>query len=74
VHCLAYVAWPVAFVHAITAASYDQHLWWVAASEWGSLTAVATAVVVRLVKRGRPGPVAEPPASAARPRVAGSVR
>ena len=39
VHYLAFLAWPVAFVHAITAASYDQHLWWVAASEWGSLTA-----------------------------------
>ncbi len=75
VHYLAYLAWPVAFVHAITAASYDQHLWWVAASEWGSLTAVATAVVVRLVKRGRPGPVAEPLAdSSLRAPFAGSVR
>jgi methionine sulfoxide reductase heme-binding subunit len=75
VHYLAYLAWPVAFVHAISAATYDQHLWWVAASEWGSLTAVATAVVVRLVKRGRPGPVSEPPAdSTLRAPVAGSVR
>src|SRR5271166_5367974 len=30
VHYLAYLAWPVAFVHAIRAASYDQHYWWVA--------------------------------------------
>lgn len=74
VHYLAYLAWPVAFVHAITAASYDQHLWWVAASEWGSLTAVAAAVIVRLVERGRPGPVPEPPASSLRPPVSGSVR
>jgi sulfoxide reductase heme-binding subunit YedZ len=56
VHYLAYLAWPVAFVHAIRAASYDQHLWWVALAEWGSLAAVATAVVVRLVRRGWPGP------------------
>jgi methionine sulfoxide reductase heme-binding subunit len=56
VHYLAYLAWPIAFVHAIRAASYDQHLWWVALAEWGSLAAVATAVVVRLVRRGSPGP------------------
>jgi DMSO/TMAO reductase YedYZ heme-binding membrane subunit len=74
VHYLAYLAWPVAFVHAITAAAYDQHLWWVAASEWGSLTAVATAVIVRLVKRGSPGPISEPPGAASRPPVAGAVR
>src|SRR5215470_2711631 len=61
VHYLAYLAWPVAFVHAITAAAYDQHVWWIAASEWGSLTAVATAVSVTLVRRSRPGPVFEPP-------------
>ena len=74
VHYLAYLAWPVAFVHAITAAIYDQHLWWVAASEWGSLTAVATAVIVRLVKRSRPGPISEPPEASSRPPVAGAVR
>jgi sulfoxide reductase heme-binding subunit YedZ len=73
IHYLAYLAWPIAFVHAITAAAYDQHLWWVAASEWGSLMAVATAVIVRLVKRSRPGPVAGPPTST-RPPVAGAVR
>jgi methionine sulfoxide reductase heme-binding subunit len=56
VHYLAYLAWPVAFVHAIRAASYDQHLWWVALTEWGSLAAVATAVLVRLVRRGSPSP------------------
>ncbi|MDR2988188.1 MAG: ferric reductase-like transmembrane domain-containing protein [Nocardiopsaceae bacterium] len=58
VHYLAYVAWPVAFLHSITAAGYDQHLGWVVASEWGSLTAVATTVLIRLRRRGRPGPVA----------------
>jgi len=55
VHYLAYFAWPVAFVHAISAASYDQHLRWVALAEWGSLIAVATAVMVRLIRRVRPG-------------------
>jgi predicted ferric reductase len=62
VHYLAYLAWPVAFVHAISAASYDQHLWWVALAEWGSLTGVSTAVLVRLIRRGAPAPV--PPESA----------
>lgn len=71
IHYLAYLAWPLAFVHAITAAAYDQHLWWIVASEWASLTAVATAVIVRLVRRGRPGPVSEPPEPARRP-VAGA--
>lgn len=56
VHYLAYLAWPVAFVHATRAASYDQHLWWVVLTEWGSLAAVATAALVRLVRRGSPGP------------------
>lgn len=56
VHYLAYLAWPVAFVHAIRAATYDQHLWWVALTEWGSLAIVATAIIVRLVDRGRQGP------------------
>jgi len=55
VHYLAYLAWPVAFVHAIRAASYDQHFWWVALVEWGSLAAVATAVVVRILDRVRSG-------------------
>jgi methionine sulfoxide reductase heme-binding subunit len=61
IHYLAYLAWPVAFVHSISAAYYDQHLWWVAAVESGSLAAVATAVVVRLMRRGRPDPPARSP-------------
>jgi len=70
VHYLAYLAWPVAFVHAIRAAGYDQHLWWVAVAEWGSLAAVATAVMVRLVSRGGPNPrsrAAQPPDEHAEP-------
>jgi methionine sulfoxide reductase heme-binding subunit len=57
VHYLAYFAWPVAFIHAIRAASYDTHLWWITAIEWGSLAAVATAVIVRLLSRRQPEPV-----------------
>lgn len=60
VHYLAYLAWPVAFVHAIRAASYDQHLRWVVLAEWGSLAAVATAVLLRLLRRAAPAP---PPGS-----------
>jgi methionine sulfoxide reductase heme-binding subunit len=56
IHYLAYLAWPVAFVHAIRAAPYDQHLWFVALAEWGSLAAVATAVLVRLIRRDWPRP------------------
>ena len=48
VHWLAYLAWPVAFVHALTAGT-DQGVWWVALVEWGSAAAVATAVVARLL-------------------------
>lgn len=53
VHYLAYAAWPAAFLHAISAAAYDQHLWWVAMVDYGSLIAVATAVIVRIITRGR---------------------
>lgn len=59
-HYVAFLAWPVAFVHAIRAASYDQHLWFVLVAEWGSLAAVATAVVVRLARHVRPEPPGQP--------------
>jgi len=49
VHYLAYLAWPLAFVHSITAAGYDQHSSWVVGIEWGSLTAVVVAVAFRLL-------------------------
>lgn len=60
VHWLGYLAWPVAFIHAITAARYDLHIWWVVLAEWGSLAAVATALMVRQFHRGRPAPAARP--------------
>jgi len=52
VHWLAYLAWPVAFVHALTAGG-DMHLWWVAAIVWGSAGAVAFAVGARVLARPR---------------------
>ncbi len=48
VHWLAYLAWPVAFVHSLTAGN-DLGIWWVALLEWGSAALVATAVVARLL-------------------------
>jgi methionine sulfoxide reductase heme-binding subunit len=76
VHYLAYLAWPVAFLHAISAAAYDLHIWWVAGIEWGSLAAVATAIIARLLSRARrggsePGPG---PEASARPPVLRSGR
>ena len=65
IHYLAYLAWPVAFVHAIRAATYDQHLWWVLAAEWVSLAAVSTAVMVRLMRRGPVQPPQDQPAAPA---------
>ena len=48
VHWLAYLAWPVAFVHSITAGN-DLRIWWVALVEAGCAIAVATAAVARLL-------------------------
>jgi predicted ferric reductase len=52
VHWLAYLAWPVAFAHSLTAGS-DLRIWWVALIEWGSAAAVATAIVARLLQAVR---------------------
>jgi sulfoxide reductase heme-binding subunit YedZ len=52
VHWLAYLAWPVAFVHSLTAGT-DLRIWWVALIEAGSAAAVATAVVARLLQEVR---------------------
>jgi methionine sulfoxide reductase heme-binding subunit len=59
VHWLAYLAWPVAFWHSLTAGN-DLRIWWVALVEWGSAALVATAVVARLLaaithRKGKPG-------------------
>jgi methionine sulfoxide reductase heme-binding subunit len=47
VHWLAYLAWPVAFGHALTAGG-DLRTGWVAATIWGSAAAVTVAVAARL--------------------------
>jgi sulfoxide reductase heme-binding subunit YedZ len=52
VHWLAYLAWPVAFAHSLTAGN-DLGIWWVALIEWGSAAAVATAIVARLLQSVR---------------------
>ena len=56
VHWLAYLAWPVAFVHSLTAGN-DLHIWWVALIECGSAAVVATAVLARLLGRARTPPL-----------------
>jgi predicted ferric reductase len=55
VHWLAYLAWPAAFLHSLTAGN-DLGVWWVALAEVGSAAAVATAVLARLIGRARGGP------------------
>jgi sulfoxide reductase heme-binding subunit YedZ len=61
VHWLAYLAWPVAFAHSLTAGN-DLHIWWVALIECGSAVIVATAVLARLFGRARTPPPAGPAA------------
>jgi sulfoxide reductase heme-binding subunit YedZ len=48
VHWLAYLAWPLAMVHALEAGP-DSRLWWAGALEWASIGAVATAVMARVL-------------------------
>ncbi|MGO9222082.1 MAG: ferric reductase-like transmembrane domain-containing protein [Streptosporangiaceae bacterium] len=62
VHWLAYLAWPVAFMHSLTA-GHDLGLWWVALIEWGCAIAVATAVLARILQSIRhPRQAGQPPA------------
>lgn len=48
VHWLAYLAWPVAFAHSLTAGD-DLGIWWVALIVWACAAAVATAVLARVM-------------------------
>lgn len=48
VHWLAYLAWPVAFAHSVTAGN-DLGIWWVVVIEWGCAAVVAIAVLARLI-------------------------
>jgi len=52
VHWLAYLAWPAAFAHSLTAGN-DLRIWWVGLIEWGSAAMVATAVLARVLGRTR---------------------
>jgi methionine sulfoxide reductase heme-binding subunit len=52
VHWLAYLAWPTAFVHALTAGN-DMRTGWVAATIWGSAAVLAAAVLARMGGAGR---------------------
>jgi len=60
VHWLAYLAWPLAFAHSLTAGT-DLRIWWVALTEWGCAAAVATAAAARVLHAVRPpGPAGDP--------------
>ena len=59
VHWLAYLAWPTALVHSLTAGN-DLGIWWVALIECASAALVATAVLARLPGRVRAGPAPGP--------------
>jgi sulfoxide reductase heme-binding subunit YedZ len=74
VHWLAYLAWPAAYVHSLTAGN-DLGVWWVALAEVGSAAAVAAAVLARVFSRSSGGPGESPPgppSGAARPASARS--
>jgi methionine sulfoxide reductase heme-binding subunit len=47
VHWLAYLSWPLAFVHSLSAGG-DMKTWWVAALVWGSAIAVIVAIATRV--------------------------
>ena len=46
VHWLAYLAWPAAFLHALTAGN-DMRIGWVAVTVWGSAAALAATALPR---------------------------
>ena len=48
VHWLAFLAWPTAFWHALSAGT-DQRIWWIVLVEWACAIAMATAVLARLL-------------------------
>jgi sulfoxide reductase heme-binding subunit YedZ len=66
VHWLAYLAWPAAFLHSLTAGN-DLGIWWVALAECASAGMVATALLARLFagKRRDRGEPASPPSALA---------
>jgi len=70
VHWLAYLAWPVAFIHSLRAGN-DLGLAWVYTVEWGSAALVATALAARVLYTARPS---ASPASAPGPSVSSPAR
>jgi sulfoxide reductase heme-binding subunit YedZ len=48
VHWLAYLSWPLAFAHSLSAGG-DMKTWWVAALVWGSASAVIVAIATRVL-------------------------
>jgi sulfoxide reductase heme-binding subunit YedZ len=66
VHWLAYLAWPAAFVHSVTAGN-DLGIWWVALAECASAALAATALLARLLPGSRRdrGEPASPPSALA---------
>jgi sulfoxide reductase heme-binding subunit YedZ len=65
VHWLAYLAWPAAFAHSLTAGN-DLRIWWVGLVEWASAAMVGTALLARILGRSRGRPPHEHPASRAK--------
>jgi sulfoxide reductase heme-binding subunit YedZ len=59
VHWLAYLAWPAAFGHALSAGG-DLRTGWVTAVIWGSAAVAAVAAAARLAARARRRPSARP--------------
>jgi methionine sulfoxide reductase heme-binding subunit len=55
VHWLAFLAWPTAFAHSLTAGN-DLRIWWVTLIEWACAAAVATAVLALLLQTVRKPP------------------
>ena len=76
VHWLAYLAWPAAFAHSLTAGN-DLGIWWVVVIEWGCAAVAATAVLARLLTGIRQGTGSSTPSgqpSAAYERVTARAR
>ena len=59
VHWLAYLAWPAAFGHALSAGG-DLHTGWAAAVIWGSAAVAVVAVTARLTAQARQAPRSRP--------------
>lgn len=68
-HWLAYLSWPVAVVHTLSAGN-DMALWWVSAIVWTSVFAVGSALALQFLAPPTP-PVTDPLHSNRPPTVSG---